>query len=161
RAPRPGAPGRQRRRTGRVAAPDRVAVDRHAAAHSTRGVHLRSAHYPLAPPAVVCGALSAGLADRVAAFTRIGCLVAHASPAPSPAAQRELIEVALAYSPRVEDGGPGLVYLDVAGLSGLWGSEDEIARRLVSAAADRGLRARVGIAGSRIGALCACRKGAG
>jgi protein ImuB len=97
----------------------------------------------------------------VAALTRIACLLALEPSASSPSAQRALIEVALACSPRVEEGGPGLVYLDVAGLRGLFGSEEEIALRLMSAAADRGLRTRVGIAGSRISALCACRWGDG
>jgi protein ImuB len=73
------------------------------------------------------------------------------------AAHRALLEVALAHSPRVEDVGPGLAYLDVAGLQGLFGDESQIARRLSDAARARGLEARVGIAGSRAGALLAAR----
>jgi len=91
---------------------------------------------------------------------RIACLFGHELPA-SLSAQRDLIEVALTYSPRVEEGGPGLVYLDAAGLRGLFGREEQIARRLVGSAAERGLRIRVGIAGSRVSALCACRWGGG
>ena len=72
---------------------------------------------------------------------------------------RDLLDVALAHCPRVEEGGPGLVYLDVAGLHGLYGSEEEIGCRLTRAAADRGREVRVGIARSRIGALIAARRG--
>ena len=74
---------------------------------------------------------------------------------------RDLLDVALAHSPRAEEGGPGLVYLDVAGLHGLYGSEEEIGRRLTRTAADRRLHVRVGIARSRIGALIAARRGHG
>ena len=73
------------------------------------------------------------------------------------AAHRALLEVALTHSPRVEDGGLGYTYLDVAGLQGLFGDESHIARRLFDAARARGLDARVGIAGSRAGALLAAR----
>jgi protein ImuB len=73
----------------------------------------------------------------------------------------DLIEIALAHSPRVEEGGRGIVYLDVAGLRGLFGDEEEIGRRLARAAAERGHEIRVGIAGSRISALFACRLGNG
>jgi protein ImuB len=73
------------------------------------------------------------------------------------AAHGVLLEIALAHSPRVEDSGPGLAYLDVAGLQGLFGDESRIARRLFGAARAHGLEARVGIAGSRAGALLAAR----
>jgi protein ImuB len=57
----------------------------------------------------------------------------------------------------VEDGGPGLVYLDLTGL----GDEPTIVRRLGDAAAAFGLHARVGIAGSRAAALLAARRAEG
>jgi protein ImuB len=91
----------------------------------------------------------------MAALRRIACLLA---PDGTPEGAQDLREVALAHSPRVEEGGPGLVYLDVAGLRGLHGDEKEIGRRLARAAADRGREVRVGIAGSRIGALVAARR---
>jgi len=72
--------------------------------------------------------------------------------------EADLLEIALAHSPLVEAGEPGLVYLDVAGLRRLWGDEGDIGRRLVRAAADRGFQIRVGIAGSRIAALVAARR---
>jgi len=86
---------------------------------------------------------------------RIACLLVHALPALP--ASRELLEVALAHSPRVEEGGADHVYLDATGLRGLFGSEEQLARRLVAAAGERGKRMRVGIAGSRISARFACR----
>lgn len=93
---------------------------------------------------------------------RIACLlVRDRAPGREPASQRELLEVALAHSPRVEEGGPGLVYLDVAGLRGLFGDEPEIGGRLVRRAAELGLQVQVGISGSRISALFAARRGDG
>jgi protein ImuB len=89
---------------------------------------------------------------------RIACLLARDG---SSVRAQDLLEVALGHSPRVEEAGPGLVYLDVAGLRGLHGSEEAIGRRLVRAAADRGLQVRVGVAHGRIGALVAARRGDG
>jgi protein ImuB len=77
------------------------------------------------------------------------------------AAQRALLEVALAHSPRVELGGAGLLYLDVTGLGGLYGDEPAIGRRLREGAAAVGLDSRVGIAGSRAAARLAARWGRG
>jgi protein ImuB len=87
---------------------------------------------------------------------RIACLLVHESAAVPPVS-RELLEVALAHSPRVEEGGADHVYLDATGLRGLFGSEEQLARRLVAAAAERRQAVRVGIAGSRISARFACR----
>ena len=99
---------------------------------------------------------------------RIACLLADPAPpadgmadvtAKPRAGASELLHVALAHSPRVEEGDHGLVYLDVTGLHGLFGDEEQIGRRLVDAAQERGLTVRAGIAGSRISARCACRLG--
>jgi protein ImuB len=90
---------------------------------------------------------------------RIGCLF-QAGPVPAEA-HAALLEVALAHSPRVEDGGPGCVYLDTRGLAGLFGDDAALAERLRREAAARGLAVQVGIAGSRIAALVAARRGAG
>lgn len=85
---------------------------------------------------------------------RIGCLLARSL---EPAGARALLEAALAHSPRVESAGPGLVYLDLTGLRGLYGEEREIGGRLRRAAGARGLSVSVGIAGSRASArLAAC-----
>jgi len=86
--------------------------------------------------------------------TRIACLFV---PDADPRGQPALLEIALRHSPSVEDGGPGIVYLDLGGLERLWGGEEEIARRLHSAARESGAAARVGVAGSRAGARFAAR----
>jgi protein ImuB len=92
----------------------------------------------------------------VADVTRIACLFV---PGAVERTQPALLEIALRHSPSVEDGGPGIVYLDLCGLEKLWGGEEEIARRLHSAARERGVGARIGVAGSRAGAGFAARSG--
>ena len=89
-------------------------------------------------------------------MTRIACLFV---PGADPRVQPALLEIALRHSPSVEDGGPGIVYLDLGGLERLWGGEREIAARLHSAARERGAAARIGVAGSRAGARFAARAG--
>ena len=89
-------------------------------------------------------------------MTRIACLFV---PAAAERVQPALLEIALRHSPSVEDGGPGIVYLDLGGLERLWGGEREIAARLHSAACERGAAVRVGVAGSRAGARFAARAG--
>jgi len=69
--------------------------------------------------------------------------------------------VALAHSPRVEDAGAGRIYLDAAGLEGLFGDEPRLAARLRDTAAAAGVEIRVGVAESRIAALAAARLGPG
>ena len=51
---------------------------------------------------------------------RIACLLVHESAA-VPSASRELLEVALAHSPRVEEGGADHVYLDASATPSLSG----------------------------------------
>ncbi len=92
---------------------------------------------------------------------RLGCLLALRPEGSSAMVSRAMLDVALAHSPRVEEAGPALVYLDVAGLQGLFGDERQIGERLQQAAREVGVHARVGIAGSRIAALAAARLGSG
>jgi protein ImuB len=68
-----------------------------------------------------------------------------------------LLEAALAVSPRVEDGGGGLVYVDVDGLERLIGDEAAVGARLERGARAVGLSPRVAIAGSRVVARVAAR----
>jgi len=89
-------------------------------------------------------------------MTRIACLFV---PGADPRVKPALLEIALRHSPSVEDGGPGIVYLDLGGLERLWGGEREIAARLQRAARESGAAVRVGIAGSRAGARFAARAG--
>ena len=53
-------------------------------------------------------------------MTRIACLLVPGADEPT---QRLLLDVALAHSPSVEDGGSGIVYLDLRGLEALFGGE--------------------------------------
>jgi protein ImuB len=74
-------------------------------------------------------------------------------------ARHALLEAALTVSPRVEDGGPGLVHVDVAGLGRLVGDARAIADRLVRQVSAVGLSARVGVAQSRTAARLAAQAG--
>src|SRR5262249_21365678 len=67
-------------------------------------------------------------------------------------ARHALLEAALAVSPRIEDGGPGLVYVDTVGLERLIGDPPAVGRRLVHQARAVGLAARIGLAASRTAA---------
>src|SRR4030095_6008745 len=62
-------------------------------------------------------------------------------------ARHPLLGARLAVSPRIEDGGPGLVYVDTVGLERLIGDPAAIGRRLVHQARAVGLTARVGLGG--------------
>ena len=89
-------------------------------------------------------------------MTRIACLITASGPV-----RPALLQVALAHSPRVEEGGADRLYLDATGLQGLFGDEARLAARLRAAAAAAGVQVRVGIADSRIAALAAARLGPG
>jgi protein ImuB len=74
------------------------------------------------------------------------------------AAQEALLEVAEAFSPRVEDAGEGTAYLDVDGIERHFrgpNPELDLGRALVSTAEAAGLPARVGIASSKLAAQVA------
>jgi len=62
------------------------------------------------------------------------------------AAHAALLEAALGVSPRIEDGGAGIVYSDIRGLERLFGDHAHIAARLARAAHAVGLPARVAVA---------------
>jgi len=88
-------------------------------------------------------------------------VVRTASAAVERAAQEALCDVAYALSPRLEDAGAGMVFLDLEGLRVLHGSEEAIVRLLVSGAAAVGLEASVGVASTKIAARLAARDGGG
>ncbi len=74
------------------------------------------------------------------------------------AAQEALLEVAEAFSPRVEDAREGVAYVDIEGLERHFKSsspELELGRSLVAAADKAGLPVRVGIASSKLAARVA------
>src|SRR5262249_47695389 len=76
-------------------------------------------------------------------------------------AHHALLEAVLAVSPRIEDGGAGLAYVDTAGLERLIGDPAAIGRRLVHQVRAIGLIPRVGLAASRTGARMAAGDGPG
>jgi protein ImuB len=98
-------------------------------------------------------------------------LVARArDPECERAAQEALLEVAESFSPRVEDGGEGCVYLDVTGLEHHFpagdaghpgGSERAAGEAMAGAAEAAGVPAWVGIAGGKLAARVAAEEGAG
>jgi protein ImuB len=65
-------------------------------------------------------------------------------------AQEALLEVAETLSPRVEDSGDGIVYVDIAGMERHYDDEHELGRSVIQAADAIGLPARVGIAASKL-----------
>ena len=81
-------------------------------------------------------------------MTRIACLLPET---PELVPTGALIQLALAHSPRVEDA-VTCIYLDAAGLEGLFGAEPELGARLRDAALAVGLSIRVGFAGGRLAA---------
>jgi protein ImuB len=70
-------------------------------------------------------------------------------------AQEALLEVAETFSPRVEDGGDGVVYLDVDGMQHHYQDELTMAKAMLLTVEAAGIPARVGIAGSKLAARVA------
>ncbi|MEA2462475.1 MAG: protein ImuB, partial [Acidobacteriota bacterium] len=70
-------------------------------------------------------------------------------------AQEALVEVAETFSPRVEDAGEGLVFLDVSGLERHFASELDLGKAMLRGAEDVGLPARCGLAASKLAARVA------
>jgi protein ImuB len=71
------------------------------------------------------------------------------------AAQEALLDVAGTVSPRVEDAGDGVVYLDVDGLERLFPDERDLGLALIAAAKRESLPARCGLASSKLAARVA------
>ncbi len=67
-------------------------------------------------------------------------------------ARHALLDAALGVSPRVEDAGPGIVHVDIAGLTRLIGDPATVAGRLARQARRVGLPARVAVAPTRTAA---------
>ncbi len=68
------------------------------------------------------------------------------------AAAEALLDAAERISPRVEDGGEGIVYVDLDGLHRHFPEERDLGRALLAAAKREGLPARCGIASSKLAA---------
>ena len=73
-------------------------------------------------------------------------------------AQEALLEVAETFSPRVEDAGEGVVYIDISGMQRHFESEIVLARAAIQAADGMTLPARVGIAASKLAARVAAEQ---
>lgn len=70
-------------------------------------------------------------------------------------AQEALFEVAESFSPRVEDAGDGVVFVDITGMTRHFPSELDLAKAAMRAADEIGLPARVGVAASKLAARVA------
>ncbi|HKS22398.1 MAG TPA: DNA polymerase Y family protein [Thermoanaerobaculia bacterium] len=70
-------------------------------------------------------------------------------------AQEALLEAAETFSPRIEDAGDGLVFVDVSGTERHFESEMDLAKAAMRAIDSVGLPGRVGIAGSKLAARVA------
>jgi len=70
-------------------------------------------------------------------------------------AQEALLEVAESFSPRVEDAGDGIVFIDVSGMERHFASEKDLGEAAIRDAADIGLPARFGLAASKLAARVA------
>jgi protein ImuB len=103
----------------------------------------------------------AGVPEAEAIARCPGIALRPASAERDRAAHEALLAVALGTSPRVEEGAPGMVFVDVDGLAGLFGAETQIAERLAQQARAIGLPGHVGVAGSRAAARAAARLGRG
>jgi protein ImuB len=70
-------------------------------------------------------------------------------------AQEALLEAAETFSPRIEDAGDGLVFVDVSGTERHYETESDLAKSAMRAIDAVGLPGRVGVAGSKLAARVA------
>jgi len=105
--------------------------------------------------------ITAGLSAAQAAAIDAQLLIRQVSPDMLRAAQAALCDTATSFSPRVEDAGGGIVYLDLDGLGALYESESQLANALAQRAVHLGLDAYVGVAASKVAAGLAARNGGG
>ncbi len=78
-------------------------------------------------------------------------------PTQEAAAHAALLDLALSFSPRIEDTAADTVVLDLEGLSHLFGSSENIANRLSRRASEFGLDAQVAVASNPDAAILAAR----
>ncbi|MFY9527450.1 MAG: DNA polymerase Y family protein [Candidatus Acidiferrales bacterium] len=93
--------------------------------------------------------------SQVAQFC--GVEIRHRSHSQEKAAHAALLDLGWSVSPRVEDTAPDTIVLDLAGLAGLFGPDENIAHELLERAAGFGLIARVAVASSIEVAIHAAR----
>jgi protein ImuB len=113
--------------------------------------------------------VTSGLTAAQAAALDAGLVVRPVAPDLLRAAQAALCDAAESFSPRVEDSGNGVAYLDLDGLGTLFEGrhgglphwESQLANALAQRAVHLGLDAHVGVAGSKVAAALAARNGGG
>lgn len=71
------------------------------------------------------------------------------------AAQEALLEAAETFSPRIEDAGAGVVFVDISGTQRHYANETDLAKSAMRAIDAAGLPGRVGVAGSKLAARVA------
>ena len=121
------------------------------------------------PRAALRGVSAAAVRRGVAVGTSVAQAMAIAAdlvvrviaPDALRAAQAALCDAAGSVSPRIEETGDGVVYLDLQGLAALHESESQLANLLAQRAAQLGLDAQVGVGGSKVAAYLAARNGGG
>jgi protein ImuB len=124
----------------------------------TQGRGPRARVVACSPEAVERG-IAVGLSAAQAKAIHAGILLRAASPDGERAARNALCDAAYSFSPRMEDGGGGTVYLDIGDSMALHGSEHDLARSLVARARSLGLDAAVGVASTKIAAELAAGQG--
>src|ERR1700674_3196516 len=93
--------------------------------------------------------------SQAAQFT--GVEIRHRSPAQEKTTHEALLDLGWSVSPRVEDSAPDTIVLDLAGLSGLFGTEEKIAQELAKRGCGLGLSARIAVAENIEVAILAAR----
>ena len=144
-----------------LAAVRRVEPDLCGAAVAVVDGHGPRATVLAASPEAVQRGVGIGLTVAQAMAVAAGLTVRQAAPDVLRAAQAALCDAAESFSPRVEDAGNGLAYLDLNGLHSVYGSESQLATILSQRARHLGLDAHVGVAGSKVAAYLAARRGGG
>jgi protein ImuB len=82
--------------------------------------------------------------SQAAQFT--GVEIRHRLPAQEKTTHEALLDLGWSVSPRVKDSTPDTIVLDLAGLSGLFGTEEKIAHELAKRGSGLGLNARIAVA---------------
>ena len=104
--------------------------------------------------------VTVGLTTAQAKAIATDLTVRQVAPGVLRAAQATLCDAAESFTPRVEDAGDGIAYLDLEGLGALFESESRLANVLAQRVIRLGLEARIGVAGSKVAAyLAACHGG--
>ncbi len=117
------------------------------------------------PAQVICasvearaGGIVAGLGAARARQRMPEIVLQSPSPDAERSAQAAMLEVGFAFSPKVEDAGPGALYLDLGGTSGLYPSEAVVATALDTTLERLHLPCRVGVAAGKTIARLAARE---